>query len=320
MSKSTEEYKWQIVDRVKETPDTYTYTFTPVSTSQRFEFTIGEFITMSVLLMRPTASGKMEESMVQRTYSIASSPTRDLIELTIKDEKPYGYINPVTKKADGFAAYFFEQLKIGDKISIRLNPNKNHFLWKIAAGMEKNIAYWSGANGAESARCLIQYMEDTGDIDINLTLFYSNPTLYAVSKQDTRPSLNVIYYEWLVKMAKKMENLRIIFTFTREKEPRLSSSSSSIYSDNAGIVYRNGRFFVGPDGTSERTLSKYHNGNVEKSFNPICGSSGFINGTVRLPSGEIKRGRGIMQNLLEIEGIKPEKIDKEQYYLQQAVG
>ena len=52
--------------------------------------------------MRPTASGKLEESMIQRTYSIASSPTRDLIELTIKDEKPYGYINPVTKKADGF--------------------------------------------------------------------------------------------------------------------------------------------------------------------------------------------------------------------------
>jgi ferredoxin-NADP reductase len=204
MSKSTEEYKWQIVDRVKETPDTYTYKFTPVSTSQGFEFTIGEFITMSVLLMRPTVSGKLEESMVQRTYSIASSPTRDLIELTIKDEKPYGYINPVTKKADGFAAYFFEQLKIGDKISIRLNPNKNHFLWKIAAGMEKNIAYWSGANGAESARCLIQYMEDTGDTDINLTLFYSNPTLYTVSMQDAKPSLNVIYYEWLVKMAKKI--------------------------------------------------------------------------------------------------------------------
>jgi hypothetical protein len=268
--------------------------------------------------MRPTASGKLEESVVQRTYSIASSPTRDLIELTIKDEKPYGYINPVTKKADGFAAYFFEQLKIGDKISIRVNPNKNHFLWKIAAGIEKDIAYWSGANGAESARCLIQYMEDTKDTDINITLFYNNPTMYVTNKQDTKPSLNVIYYEWLLKLAKKIENLRVIFTFTREKEPRISSSS--IYSDYPSIVYRTGRFFSSPDGTSERTLSKHHNGKVEKSFNPICGSSGFINGTIRLPDGKIKRGRGIMQNLLEIEGVRPEKIDKEQYYLQQAVG
>jgi ferredoxin-NADP reductase len=319
MSKTTtEEYKWQIVDRVKETPDTYTYTFTPVSKSQRFEFAVGEFVTINVLLMRPTASDKLEQSMVQRTYSIASSPTRDLIELTIKDEKPYGYINPVTKKADGFAAYFFEQLKIGDKISIRLNPNKNHFLRKIAAGMEKDIAYWSGANGAESARCLIQYMEDTKDTDINLTLFYSNPTLYVANRQDTEPSLNVIYYEWLIGLAKKMENLRVIFTFTREKEPRISSSS--IYSDHPSIVYRTGRFFSNPDGSSERTLLKYHIGNIEKSFNPICGSSGFINGTIRLPDGKIKRGKGIMQNLLEIEGVRPEKIDKEQYYLQQAVG
>jgi hypothetical protein len=46
----------------------------------------------------------------------------------------------------------------------------------------------------------------------------------------------------------------------------------------------------------------------------------FINGTLRLPDGKIKRGKGIMQNLLEIEGVRPEKIDKEQYYLQQAVG
>jgi ferredoxin-NADP reductase len=314
---TTEEYKWQIVDRVKETPDTYTYTFTPVSKSQRFEFAVGEFVTISVLLMRPTASGKLEQSMVQRTYSIASSPTRDLIELTIKDEKPYGYINPITKKADGFAAYFFEQLKIGDKISIRPNPNKNHFLWKIAAGMEKDIAYWSGANGAESARCLIQYMEDTKDTDINLTLFCSNPTLYVANKQDTKPSLNVIYYDWLIKLAQKMENLRVVFTFTREKESRMSST---IYSDHPRISYRTGRFFSYPDGASERTLLKYYNGKVEKSFNPICGSSGFINGTIRLPDGKIKRGRGIMQNLLEIEGVRPEKIDKEQYYLQQAVG
>jgi hypothetical protein len=114
-----------------------------------------------------------------------------------------------------------------------------------------------------------------------------------------------------------MENLKVIFTFTRENEPRISSS---IYSDHPGIVYRTGRFFSNPDGTPERTLSKYHNGKVEKSFNPICGSSGFINGTIRLPDGKIKRGKGIMQNLQEIEDVRPEKIDKEQYYLQQAVG
>ena len=298
-------YEWQIVNKVMETPDTYTYTFSPMisSPSQRFEFNIGQSVTISVFLKRPTASGGLEQSLVQRAYSIASSPARDLIDLTIKDEKPYGYINPTTKKADGFAAYFFEQFKVGDKIKVRLNPTKNHFLWKIASGMEKNIAYWSGSNGAESARCLIQFMEDRKISDIALTLFYSNPYLYV---NEEKKILNVIYYNWLINMAKKMENFKVIFSFTRDKE--IPSS------DHSRIVFRRGRFFVDPNGREERTLSKYH-GDAATTFNPICGSSGFINGTIKLPDGKIERRKGIMQNLIEIEGVKPEKIDKEQYYL-----
>jgi hypothetical protein len=54
---------------------------------------------------------------------------------------------------------------------------------------------------------------------------------------------------------------------------------------------------------------------VKESFNPICGSSGFINGIVKRADGRIEKGRGIMQNLLDIEGIRPEQIDKEQFYL-----
>ena len=64
-------------------------------------------------------------------------------------------------------------------------------------------------------------------------------------------------------------------------------------------------------------LSKYHDGNVGNVFNPICGSSGFINGTVKSgTTGKILKGRGIMQDLMELEGVQSEKIDKEQYYLQ----
>jgi len=171
------EYEWQVTEKVRETHDTYTYTLTPISASQRFNFGIGQFVTLSVMLNRPIASGGFEESVVNRAYSIASSPTRDLIELTIKEEKPYGYINPVTKKSDAFAAYFNQQVKIGDKIKLKLNPSKEHFLSKVDAGIEKNIAYWSGANGAQSARCLIQYMEDKKDPEQNLVLFYSNTKL-----------------------------------------------------------------------------------------------------------------------------------------------
>ncbi len=304
---SGEHYKWQVVDKVMETPDTYTFSFSPNSDSQRFSFSVGQSVTVRACLRRPITSGKFEEGFVERAYSIASSPTRDLIELTIKDEKPYGYINPATGKADGFAAYFLEQIKIGDKIDVRVNPAKNHFLWKIAAGMENDIAYWSGANGIESARCLIQYLEDSENSDINLTLFYSNPTLYITNRQDNRTFLNVIYYNWLISMAKKIATFKIIFTFTRDSE--------ILSSNHPRVIYRNGRFFEGPDGTKEKTLSKYHR-NTNTVFNPICGSSGFINGIVKLPNGRIERRKGIMQDLTDIEGVKPEKIDKEQYYLE----
>jgi ferredoxin-NADP reductase len=275
-----------------------------MTNSQRFRFNIGQSVTISVFLRRPTASGSYEESLVQRAYSIASSPNRPLLELTIKNEKPYGYINPITRKADGFAAYFFEQVRIGDKIKVRLNSSKNHFLWKIAAGMENDIAYWSGSNGTQSARCLIQFIEDTKCDDIKLTLFYSNPSLYV---SDNNKTTNVIYHKWLIDMAKKIENFKVIFTFTRDKQIP--------FSDHPRITYRMKRFFIDFNGAEERTLSKYH-GNSDRSFNPICGSSGFINGIVKMPDGRIEKGKGIMQNLIDIEGIRPEKIDKEQYYLQ----
>jgi len=306
MSKSlNQEFEWQIINKFSETSDTYTYSFVPTSRSHEIKFNIGQSVTISAFLKRPSASDKLEESIVERTYSIASSPTRDKIDLTIKDEKPYGYINPSTGKADGFAAYFFEQYGIGHKLKVRLNSTKNHFLSKIAAGIETNIAYWSGANGAEPARSLIQLMEDTKEgQELSLTLFYSNPYLYA---DEGHKNVNVIYYKWLIDMTKKMQNFKVVFTFTRDKEQYIS--------DHERVIFRQGRFFVAPNGKEERTLSLYH-GNSESAFNPVCGSSGFINGVVKLPDGKIERRKGIVQDLMNVEGVKPEKIDKEQYYLQ----
>ena len=313
-----QEFEWQISSKVKETHDTYTYTLLPVSESQRFDFEIGQFVTLSAFLIRPTESGGSEENLVNRAYSIASSPSRNFIELTIKEEKPYGYINPTTGKSDSFAAYFNEQVKLGDRFKLKLNPNKEHFLWKVAAGIEKNVAYWSGANGAESARGLIQYMEDKNDLEYNLVLFYSNTKLsvdsakkdFNITEHHPVDTLNVIYYNWLIDITKKIENLKVIFTFTREQEVPITSPQ------DARIIYRKGRFFLNLDGSPERTLFKY-GGKAEALFNPICGSSSFINGTVMLPNGKINKGKGILQNLVELEGVKPEKIDKEQFYLQQ---
>ena len=227
------DYEWKIVKKSIETPDTYTYSFSPTTSSQRFSFTVGQSVVLSVLLRRPIKAGRDEESLVQRAYSIASSPYRDIIDLTIKNEKPYGYINPISGKADGFAAYFFEQIKVGDKVRVRPNINRHHFLWKIADGIERNIAYWSGANGAESARSLLQFMEDTKNEDMRLTLFYSNPHLYL---DNETKFVNVIYYEWLIQMAKKMGNFQVIFNFTKEQEIQSA--------DYPRVMYRRGRLFL----------------------------------------------------------------------------
>jgi NAD(P)H-flavin reductase len=297
-----ESVEWQIASKVQETPTTYTYTF---STGKRSELAIGQFVTVGTYLKRPTVSGGVEESFVERAYSIASSPHRDSVELTIKSEKPYGYINPALKKADGFAAYFFEQAKIGDKVKVKFGLKKDHFLSKIVSGAEKDIAYWSGENGAESARSLVQYMQDRPDLGIKLVLFYSNPHLYF----DTGKTVNVIYYNWLIEMAKKIENFSVVFTFTRDAEIPVS--------DHPRVFFRKGRFFVGPDGGVEKTLSRYHE-NSKSVFNPICGSSGFIIGVTQGQDGKLVKGRGIMHNLMEVEGIPAEKIDKEQFYLDHA--
>ena len=40
MSKSVpEEYEWQIINKFSETPDTYTYSFIPISESQQIRIT-----------------------------------------------------------------------------------------------------------------------------------------------------------------------------------------------------------------------------------------------------------------------------------------
>ena len=151
-------------------------------------------------------------------------------------------------------------MKIGDKVNVRFNPNKDHFLSRIAKGMEKNIAYWSGANGAESARCLIQYIEDIKDPELSLTLFYSNPTLYAYELQYNN-TVNVIYYNWLVDMAKKMENLKVVFTFPEKKNQISRVIILELFTGKVGssLIQKENRreLFQNITGASRTPLTQY---------------------------------------------------------------
>ena len=126
---------------------------------------------------------------------------------------------------------------------------------------------------------------------------------------DTDKTVDVIYYNWLIEKAKKIENFKVVFTFTRDKEVPSS--------DHPRIFFRSGRFFVDPNGGAEKTLTKYH-GNSTESFNPICGSSGFITGMSMGTDGKLEKRRGIMQDLMEVEGVTADKIEKEQFYLDQS--
>ena len=146
-------------------------------------------------------------------------------------------------------------------------------------------------------------MEDTKDPSINITLFYSNPSLYA---DEQKKGLKVIYYNWLMSMAKKWRTLSYL-SFTEMESFILARSSERIF-------YRKGRFLQ-RQSEKEMTLSKYH-GNSNTSFNPVCGRRRFYQRCVKLPDGRIERRKGIIQDLMDIERVTPDKIDKEQYYLQ----
>ena len=67
---SQQDQIWQVINRVKETPDSFTYVFSPATVSQKFTFTVGQFVTISAFLKRPTATGNLDEGIVQRTSSL----------------------------------------------------------------------------------------------------------------------------------------------------------------------------------------------------------------------------------------------------------
>ncbi|WP_166391529.1 hypothetical protein [Candidatus Nitrosotalea sp. TS] len=167
-----EPIEWQIIDKVQETANAYTYTFS----AGKSEISIGQFVTIGIHLKRPTASGGVEESFVERAYSIASSPNRDNVELTIKCEKPYGYINPALKKADGFAAYFFEQAKIGDKVKVKFGLKKDHFLSRFHRGPKRISRIGQARTGQSLQEGLCNICRTDQTLELGLYCFTATRT------------------------------------------------------------------------------------------------------------------------------------------------
>ena len=61
-------YEYQVINKTEETLDTKTYSLSPISSSHRLNFNIGQYVNLSVPLKRPTFTGKIEETIVERAY------------------------------------------------------------------------------------------------------------------------------------------------------------------------------------------------------------------------------------------------------------
>jgi len=159
---------------VKETHDTYTIRF-----NHDLEFVSGQFV-----IIFPEIGGKK----IQRSYSIASSPTeKGYFELTIKKIK-----------GGKVSTWATEVLKVGDEIEVRGPYGRTFLLDEIS----KEVVFIASGSGIVPFRCMMHYIQEK-NLPIKVTLLYSNKT-----PQD------IIFKIEFDKMAKKF---KIIHTITREK-------------------------------------------------------------------------------------------------------
>ena len=283
------QYEMKIEKIKQESKDSKSFILIPIDFSQGlFDYKPGQFFLLESEISRPKdlkfsneknkmiGSEKKENVLVKKAFSCVSSPKEDFIELLVKSE------------GGNFAPFFLEQAKVGD--TCKLGKPSGFFMKNIFENNEKQIACWSVGSGIPSTISLMRYVLEN-DLNKKIVVFDSNKTVD-----------DIIFHEEIKELVNKSENFSVVFTLTREQE---------IPNSKEKIFYEKGRFF-----TSENTLKKYTGENWKNFFNTICGSSSFINGLKRNEKGiPTKIDKGIEDILIEL-GIKKEKIDKDQYYLQ----
>ena len=289
-----QKYSVRIEKIAKETEDSKAYVFVPVGDSQgMFDYMPGAFFMLESEIEKPESlkfdpkvrglvgSGKTVRVKERKAYSAVSSPTeKEHIELLVKSERGV------------FAPYFLEQAKVGDRCT--LDGPQGKFMKKLFEAKENEICCWSAGSGIPSTISLMRYKLDEG-LKTKIIVFDSNKT-----------TADIIYLTRIKELVKGSEDLKAVFTITRETPDAIPKSWDS------QIEFRSGRFW--PEG--ENTLEKYAGNNWRNTFNTICGSSTFINGKGRDEQGRVaKIGMGIEDNLLGVD-VPEHKIDRDQYYLQ----
>ena len=122
----------EVVEVIKETKDTHTLR---LKLENRFEWEVGQF-----LMVQADIDGKS----VRRAYSIASSPTRELVDITVRQTE-----TPTMSK-------FLNERKVGDILNVkgpygRFIMDDSRKVFCLAAG-----------SGITPFRAMLQYFIDKG--------------------------------------------------------------------------------------------------------------------------------------------------------------
>jgi ferredoxin-NADP reductase len=130
---------------------------------------------------------------VERSYSIASAPSGERIELTI-EELEDGEVSP----------YLTEELRVGDKLELR-GPIGGYFAWDVSRGGPLFLV--AGGSGIVPLMAMLRHRAAT-DSEIPVRLLYSS-----------RAYDDIIYREELDRLIANDANLQVIHTLTRSQPP-----------------------------------------------------------------------------------------------------
>ncbi|PIN84721.1 MAG: hypothetical protein COV47_05915 [Candidatus Diapherotrites archaeon CG11_big_fil_rev_8_21_14_0_20_37_9] len=201
----------KIVRIKKETHDTTTIS---LKGEQKLDFKPGQFVMVDLLLEQ---DGK---KVPKRAYSISSSPTKDVLEITVK-EMP-----------DGWVSKLLNNVQEGQELMV--DGPYGHFIFD--SDKMNSLVLLAAGSGIAPFRCFSQYLIDK-KLDIKVYFVYSN------KKEE-----DIICHKELVEYGKQLPNMQQVFCLSREEKEGFYYSRidealiSKIISSHKDSVY----FICGP--------------------------------------------------------------------------
>ncbi|MBN2367909.1 oxidoreductase [Candidatus Woesearchaeota archaeon] len=166
----------EVINIIDETPDVKTFRLQP---EHKLDFIPGQFVNIYVNI------GKL----VKRSYSIASSPSKEYIDLTIKKVQG-GKLSP----------HMHDKVKIGDKINISYPEGRFTF-----SEEDTNLVFVSAGCGIVPFMSIMRYSTEK-KLNQKIILLYSSKT-----------AQDIVYREELKSLEKENSNIKVFHTITREE-------------------------------------------------------------------------------------------------------